>query len=96
MLLGSENRNHDNRPIELPPRQLSEDLQSVKDMVARAGHDLGVQAEIVSACEWGMDQTRAAKMRDTLSLSQVEHAELLECFRRRNEQVWGSHSKTDW
>jgi len=82
--------------IKLPPRQLIEDLQSVQDLAEYAGHPFGPQAEIVSAVEWGMDKTRAAKMRDDLSLTPEEHAEILERFRQRNKQVWGSHSKTDW
>jgi len=84
------------RKVELPPRQLCETLQTVQDMVERAGHPLGIQAEIVSSAEWSMDQHRASKMREALSLNDEEFAELLESFRRRNQEIWGMHSKTDW
>lgn len=81
--------------FDLPPRQLCEDLQTIQDMVKRAGIPLGIQAEIVSAAEWSMDQHRANKMREALSLNDEEHTDLLEQFRRRNQAVWAHHSKTD-
>ena len=82
------------RPLDLPPRQVVEDLKSVQRMADRAGYALTFEAQTVAAFEWGMDQLRAAKLRDLLSLSEDEHAELLERFRERNRLVWGDHSVT--
>lgn len=83
------------RQIELPPRQLTENLESVLDMAHRAGHGVTFEAETTSAIEWSMDQSRAAKMRDALLLNKDEYEDLLCRFRQRNKEVWGSHSKTD-
>lgn len=82
------------RQIELPPRQLTENLESVVDMARRAGHGVTFEAETTSAIEWSMDQSRAAKMRDALSLNKGEYEDLLRRFRQRNKEVWGSHSMT--
>lgn len=79
----------------LPPRQLCEDLESVRQMAERSGDDLSVQASLVSSAEWCMDLARAAKMREELALSPEEHAQLLERFRQRNRETWGAYSTTD-
>lgn len=73
-----------------------EDLDSVRNLMERSGQALGIQAEIVACIEWSMDKARAAAMRAELSLSEEEHAELLEKFRLRNREVWGAHSRTEW
>lgn len=86
--------NRTKKQIELPQRQLCEDLASVQALADRAGQALGVQAKIVSAFEWSLDRTVAERMRETLRLSQDEYAELLEKFRQRNKSVWGTHSRT--
>lgn len=59
-------------------------------MTTRVGVPFGIKAENVSTVEWSMDQSRAAEMRDSMSLSEDEHAELFKCFRQRNKQV-GDH-----
>jgi len=43
------------RQIELPPRQLTENLESVLDMAHRAGHGVTFEAETTSAIEWSME-----------------------------------------